>query len=114
VISDVQTNIENVFGAQAVAFQGVSEWALDYLVTSEAVWMPTEEQLRRLLEENLLAEAGSGYQVSWTISVSKGARSAICWLLDCCGFTRASDFAALTDFLDRCGNFMYLSEEKVK
>jgi hypothetical protein len=49
VISDLQANIEKLFGAEVVAFQGASEWALDYLITSEAVWMPREEQLREAL-----------------------------------------------------------------
>jgi hypothetical protein len=49
VISDLQANIEKLFGSEVVAFQGASEWALDYLITSEAVWMPREEQLREVL-----------------------------------------------------------------
>jgi hypothetical protein len=49
VISDLQANIEKLFGSEVVAFQGASEWALDYLITSEAVWMPREEQLREAL-----------------------------------------------------------------
>lgn len=49
VISDLQANIEKLFGSEVVAFQGASEWALDYLVTSEAVWMPREDQLREAL-----------------------------------------------------------------
>ena len=53
VLSDLQANIEKLFGSEVVAFQGASEWALDYLVSSEAVWMPREEQLRAALMENL-------------------------------------------------------------
>jgi Uri superfamily endonuclease len=45
--------LEKVLGSQVVAFQGASEWALDYLVTSEAVWIPTESQVRQLLLERL-------------------------------------------------------------
>jgi hypothetical protein len=55
VISDMLTNIEKLLGSQVVAFQGASEWALDYLVTSEAVWMPSEEQLRQNILEKLNA-----------------------------------------------------------
>jgi hypothetical protein len=36
-----------------VAFHGTAEWALDYIFTSEVVWVPTEEQLREALEEQL-------------------------------------------------------------
>ena len=56
VISDVMSNLEFRFGRQVVAFQGASEWALDYLVTTEAIWIPTEEQLRQALNERLTAE----------------------------------------------------------
>jgi hypothetical protein len=53
VISDLQANIEKLFGSEVVAFQGASEWALDYLITTEAVWMPREEQLREALLSHL-------------------------------------------------------------
>ncbi len=53
VISDLQANIEKLFGSEVVAFQGASEWALDYLVTTEAVWMPREDQLREVLVARL-------------------------------------------------------------
>ncbi len=56
VISDVLSNIEYLQGRQVVAFQGASEWALDYLVASEVVWMPTETQLREILESYLIQE----------------------------------------------------------
>jgi hypothetical protein len=41
-------------GLQVVAFQGASEWALDSLVTTDAVWL-REDQLRLALEAALLA-----------------------------------------------------------
>ncbi len=57
VISEMPANIEFRMGDQVVAFQGASEWALDTLVTSEAVWMPTETQIRQALEESLYEES---------------------------------------------------------
>ncbi len=68
VITDMLVNIENVLGSNVVAFQGASEWALDYLVTSEAVWMPDESQLRRMLEERLLKEKGSSLSLTWSMN----------------------------------------------
>ncbi len=56
VISDVLVTVEKLQNMQVVSFQGASEWALDYLVTSEATWLPSEEQLRKLLEAALIAE----------------------------------------------------------
>lgn len=55
VISNVQVTVERLQGMQVVSFQGASEWALDALVTSETVWLPSETQLRQELEVALLA-----------------------------------------------------------
>ena len=55
VISDMLVTVELLQGLQVVSFQGASEWALDSLVTTEAVWMPREEQLRHALEAALIA-----------------------------------------------------------
>jgi hypothetical protein len=55
VISDMLVTVEFLRGLQVVSFQGASEWALDSLVTTEAIWMPTEEQLRQSLEAALMA-----------------------------------------------------------
>src|SRR5512146_2882759 len=65
VISDIQSTVENLLGSPVVAFQGASEWALDYLVTSEAVWLPTESQLRQALEEILLSGGNQGMALVW-------------------------------------------------
>ncbi len=58
VISDMLVTVDLLQGMQVVSFQGASEWALDYLVTTDVVWMPHEEQLRMALEAALIA-AGS-------------------------------------------------------
>jgi hypothetical protein len=54
VISDMLVTVEMLQGLQVVSFQGSSEWALDSLVTTDAVWLPTETQLRQALEAALL------------------------------------------------------------
>lgn len=71
VISDIQSNIENILGSPVVAFQGASEWALDYLITSEAVWMPTEEQIRSLVEDQLLRYPRSALLFTWAMNIYK-------------------------------------------
>ncbi len=68
VISDIQSSIENLFGSPVVAFQGASEWALDYLVTSEAVWLPTESQLRQVIEELLLQGGSHNLILAWALT----------------------------------------------
>jgi hypothetical protein len=66
VISDMLANIEKLLGSQVVAFQGASEWALDYLVTSEAVWIPSDDQLRQHILERLPAGEGTAIRLDCT------------------------------------------------
>ncbi len=54
VVSDMLATVEMLQDVQVVSFQGASEWALDSLVTTEAVWIPSEEQLRLALEAALI------------------------------------------------------------
>jgi hypothetical protein len=63
VISDVSVDIELLKGQSIVTFNGTFEWALDYEVMSEVVWMPTEEQLRQQLEQRLAHGASSMLQL---------------------------------------------------
>ena len=56
-------------GQQVLAFNGTTEWALDSLEASEAVWLPREDQLRLLLGETFeslepLPEPGGGFAVT--------------------------------------------------
>jgi hypothetical protein len=53
VISDMSVDIELLKGQSIVTFNGTSEWAMDYEIMSEVVWMPTEEQLRQQVEQRL-------------------------------------------------------------
>jgi hypothetical protein len=39
------------FGRQMLAFNGSTEWAIDTLAASEALWLPREDQLRDVLGE---------------------------------------------------------------
>jgi hypothetical protein len=56
VISDMLVNLALIGNEAAVTFQGSVEWALDYLVVSELVWLPTEAQLREQIEQYLPGE----------------------------------------------------------
>ena len=56
VISDMSVDVELLKGHSIVTFNGTSEWALDYAMTTELVWLPTETQLREILEHRLWAE----------------------------------------------------------
>jgi hypothetical protein len=60
VLADIMAYTELVRGWPVVAFHGTAEWALDYILTSEVVWLPTEEQLREALAERLAAADDRG------------------------------------------------------
>ena len=40
VISDMMITLELLSGMEVVSFQGASEWAFDYLLSSVVIWMP--------------------------------------------------------------------------
>ena len=56
VISEVMANIEIRNNLPLVTFQGTAEWALDYVLTNEVVWLPTESQLRSAVVRALADE----------------------------------------------------------
>ena len=56
VISDISVDIELLKGQSVVTFNGTAEWALDYEMVAELVWLPTEAQLRLALERLLQSE----------------------------------------------------------
>lgn len=64
VLSDMMATTEILRGWPAVVFHGTSEWALDYLLTHDAVWLPTEEQLREQVEGELAARNGRFHQLT--------------------------------------------------
>ena len=53
MINDMATVIELLQGTPAVTFHGTPEWALDYVLLTEAVWLPDEGQLRQRLHDIL-------------------------------------------------------------
>lgn len=73
VISDMVIETRTMaFDKKLLAFNGTSEWAMDMLAASEALWLPHEEQLRELLGEAFiglehLPGETPGYAVSMLI-----------------------------------------------
>ena len=69
-IGDLQTSIQPYFGVQHIMFHGTSEWALDQVMVDEAVWIPSETQLRLAIEERVpdttytLERRAEGYRCS--------------------------------------------------
>jgi hypothetical protein len=73
VISDMVIETRRMaFDRQLLAFNGTTEWAMDTLAASEALWLPREDQLRDVLGEafiglEYIAGETPGYAVSMLI-----------------------------------------------
>ena len=71
VLSDMTINQEILQGWPALTFSGAMEWAMDYILTMDVVWMPTESQLREQimvageLGKLILTCVDSDYEVSY-------------------------------------------------
>lgn len=65
VISDLLSNLSLLRGWPVVTFHGTAEWALDYILTKEVVWLPREDQLRQLLLESSTAEKVTSLQLTF-------------------------------------------------
>ncbi len=73
VLTDMMAEVSVLKGWPAITFHGVVEWALDYVLQTEVVWVPREDQLRTLVESkaskvHLLSQEGS-----YTCTVKRGS-----------------------------------------
>lgn len=66
VLCDMQAQMDLYRGWPVVTFHGASEWALDYILSSEAVWLPTEAQLRAAIFEFLPDDGQTAVQLTHT------------------------------------------------
>lgn len=71
VITEVMAYIEQLWGSPMVTFHGTAEWALDYILQTEAVWIPSESQLRELMarqvEDLTLVHTGDEYECRFAV-----------------------------------------------
>ena len=51
VVSALPALVQNFHSEMSITFHGSIEWALDYVLLSEAVWLPAETQMRAVLAE---------------------------------------------------------------
>jgi len=65
VLSDLMANLEILRGWPAVTFHGTAEWAQDYILTAEVVWLPREEQLRQAILDTLQDERLESLQLNF-------------------------------------------------
>ena len=70
VVSQLPALVQTFSGEPTITFHGSIEWALDSIVLAEAVWLPTETQLRSLLALTIgddaplrLDRTGAGYRL---------------------------------------------------
>ena len=66
VLSNMTVEVHEFPTGKVIGFNGVTEWALDSVEQSEAVWLPAEHQLRDLLGGmfRLLESTSEGYAVT--------------------------------------------------
>jgi hypothetical protein len=58
VIADLPAQVAVLQGESVFTFDGAAEWALDHVMATEAVWLPSEAQLRRAIEARVPDVAG--------------------------------------------------------
>ena len=72
VLSDMTVEVHDLPKGRVIGFNGVTEWALDSIRLSEALWLPREEQLRaRLGDRFRRLEARDG---GWTVVADAGGQ----------------------------------------
>jgi hypothetical protein len=64
VISDVFVNVERLRGYLSATFQGGVEWALDHILVTDLIWLPTEAQLRDELEQRVKTKGQPGVRLT--------------------------------------------------
>ena len=64
-ISELTIEVHTYPGGQVLGFNGTTEWALDSVAVSDALWLPREDQLRELLGQTFVAltRDDASYQV---------------------------------------------------
>ena len=78
VLSDMTIEVHEFPTGPVIGFNGTTEWALDSLEKQDALWLPTEAQLRELLGQRFVRlERGDGaYEVTAVVDGSEHVVSA--------------------------------------
>lgn len=70
IIADLSIDVQRLAtGIAAITFNGAVEWSLDYILTQDVIWLPSEDQLRTMLGSRFvgLDRTDDGLRVSITI-----------------------------------------------
>ena len=68
-LSDMTVEAHTFGNNTVLGFNGTTEWALDSVALSDALWLPREDQLRELLATAFVS-LERGYRVTATVSGS--------------------------------------------
>jgi len=71
IIADLSIDVQHLAtGIAAITFNGAVEWSLDYILTQDVVWIPSEHQLRTMLGPRFvgLTRTDGGFSVLITIA----------------------------------------------
>ena len=70
VVSDMVADVHQFPSGPVIGFNGTVEWALDSVGTEQTLWLPAEDQLRRLLGGTFRRlERSSDGAHSWSVTV---------------------------------------------
>lgn len=65
-VSDFTVDVHEYAAERVLAFNGTTEWALDSVLVADCIWLPREDQLRRLLGGMLVRLERDGDD-AWTV-----------------------------------------------
>ena len=69
VLSDMTVEVHEFPTGKVIGFNGVTEWALDSVQQEEAVWLPSEQQLRERLG-GLFTRLEPDGDAGWAVTVT--------------------------------------------
>lgn len=67
-VSEMTIEVQPVVGGKRIAFNGAVEWALDSIMQSEAIWLPSESQLRDRLGSTFRELRQAGHEFVCSVS----------------------------------------------
>ena len=71
VVSEMVVEQHQGAAGALLRFHGTTEWALDYVLVSQVLWLPREDQLRSRLGDRFVALAHVGDE--WVVTTADGA-----------------------------------------
>lgn len=76
-VSEMTVDVHDFPSGALIGFNGTTEWALDSVALTEALWLPREDQLREILRDgfhSLVVERGGDETVYLVTATVRGER----------------------------------------